>query len=894
MKHLFLVIVIINCLLKAYGQNTSSTNFNNKLSLDLKVIKAWPSISGGTLSDNGDYLFYYISNQPPGTTTLIAKSTNTTWEKAFRFCSGAVFTPDNKYLIYRSGIDSLNLLTLGTDKVSYMGSASSFKIMGDKKETWLAFLHKANGGDFNLLNLTSGAMFETHSVKDCFFSSNNKSILITMDTLKNGEPIHVLKWVHLPDLQIQEIWSSRDQITANYSFDANREQVVFLTSKTTGEYNLWYFKLGMDSSICLLNSDNSKGNFKLLNQVPLFNNDGTRIIFGQVKKENDTESSKMAAVEVWNYRDDELQSVQLEERRKSRTYTSILSLADKNIVRLENERILSIGDEYALIIHELGKRGISEAYWNSEAQLSFYLISLKDGKRILLRDKVTSYDGGIRISPNWNWAVYYDFAINCFFSIDLKTLSRKNISKDCPTNWIKTENAYPLPTLAGWVIWINQGRDLLISDNYDLWKIDPAGVRAPENLTNGCGKRQHIKFEILNEGEIIGGNSNLLLKGFNKDTKQYGFYHKTIGAKGDPELLSIGPYVYGWWSGYGSVNFPPEKAKDTGVYLVVRMKSDEAPNYFTTKNFKTFTQVSDLQPQKLFKWYTTELITWKSERGYPLQGILYKPQDFDSSKKYPVIFDYYERRSDELNLYITPKPSEGRINIPMFVSNGYVVFVPDIHYRSAGPGISAYESITSAANQLSKFKWVDFKKMGLQGHSFGGYETNFIITKTNLFAAACSASGFCDLMSAYNSAARGGYPMYSAEKGQVRLGGTPWQWPDLYLNNSPILRADKIATPLLLMNNRNDYVVPFSQGLEFFVALRRLQKKVWMLQYDQGGHELQNIDAEDFHTRMLQFFDHFLKGKPAPVWMTKGIRASKKLIESGLELDEQGQEQKPR
>jgi dipeptidyl aminopeptidase/acylaminoacyl peptidase len=283
---------------------------------------------------------------------------------------------------------------------------------------------------------------------------------------------------------------------------------------------------------------------------------------------------------------------------------------------------------------------------------------------------------------------------------------------------------------------------------------------------------------------------------------------------------------------------------------------------------------------------TTELIHWKTFDGSPSDGVLYKPENFDPQKKYPVIFDYYEQRSEELNLFVSPKAAEDRINVPWFVSNGYLVCAPDIHYKKGQPGQSAYNAVVSAAKYLSKMRWVDSTKMGIQGHSFGGYETNYIVTHTKLFAAACAASGMCDLVSFYGSVPRAGNTKYFSERDEGRMDATLWQTPDAYIRNSPIFQADKVSTPLLMMNNKNDGQVPFAQGVELFTALRRLGKKVWMLQYDGGGHSAGDTkEAVDYSTRMSQFFDHYLKGAPAPKWMTRGIPARLKGIDDGLEPD---------
>jgi len=901
MKRLFLAIFFLNIRICCISQNHVS-RYESGVTLDLNSARNWPAVTGGNISDNGEYLYYHLSNVPAGSISIVIKSTNLSWEKTFHSCSAAAFTPDSRFLIYKSTTDSLFLVTLGTDNCTYLGKATIFKTLGDKKFPMVAFMNKRNGGAFSLSNLNSGATFEMNSVNDFFISSNNKAFLVALDTIKNGIATHVLKWIKLPEFRVKEVWSSAEELTENYSFDTACLQLVFLTkssNEASTDYNLWYYNAEKNKSTCIQSSGSQNGDYKLCNQAPFFSKGGTKIFFGQVKKETSTNEAAPTKVEVWNYRDKQLKNVQIEEMKRVKTYTCVYNISDKTVkvIDTDGERILSIGNDYALTIHESGNRGIFEAYWNKEAKLSFQLVSLKYGDRDTLRDKVITYDGGISISPNWKWGVYFDFDKKRYVSIDLKTKTQRSITSSISTIWTKTVNAYSLPTLAGSLLWINEGKELLIPDNSDIWKVDPAAQLIPINLTNGYGKKHHIKFEVLNSDDELraynSGNSVLLLKGFNEETKEYYFFKKTIGAAGDPELLSKGPYVYGWWNGYGSYNSTPVKAKGAEIYLVIRMKADAAPNYFITRDFKTFTSVSDIQPQKSFNWYTTELHSWKSLDGSILQGILYKPQNFDSNKKYPVIFDYYERRSDELNMFISPKASDGRINIPLFVSAGYLVFVPDIHYKVGWPGLSAYQSVVSAASNLMKYKWVDKNRMGLQGHSFGGYETNYIITMTGLFAAACSASGFCDLISSYNSGARGGYSMFSSELGQKRLGVTPWQKPDLYIQNSPIYFADKIVTPLLLMNNKNDQVVPFSQGIEFFTALRRLNKKVWMLQYDEGGHELDGNDAEDFHKRMQQFFDYFLKDKPAPVWMTRGIDLRDNLINDGLKLEMQHKQLPP-
>jgi dipeptidyl aminopeptidase/acylaminoacyl peptidase len=284
---------------------------------------------------------------------------------------------------------------------------------------------------------------------------------------------------------------------------------------------------------------------------------------------------------------------------------------------------------------------------------------------------------------------------------------------------------------------------------------------------------------------------------------------------------------------------------------------------------------------------TTELIHWKLPDGKIGEGILYKPENFDPRKKYPLIFHYYEKRSNELFSFQNPSLSNGAFNISWFVSNGYVVCIPDIYYTIGHTGQSVVNSVVPAAKYLSTFPWVDATKMGLQGHSFGGYETNYLVTHTTLFAAAQESAGLSDMISWYGGISFGGKSIaFHCEAGQSRLHTTPWQQPDIYVENSPIFSVYKVKTPLLIMHNKGDGAVPFAQALEMFTALRRLQKPVWLLQYDGQGHILTDRACRlDFSIRQQQFFNHYLKGLPTAEWMTKGIPAERMGINSGIRLD---------
>lgn len=480
--------------------------------------------------------------------------------------------------------------------------------------------------------------------------------------------------------------------------------------------------------------------------------------------------------------------------------------------------------------------------------------------------------------------IYFDYTSRNYFSYETATGVTKNLSKGINASWAALENARVEPRLTWYPqskTWLAGGRAVLIYDNFDVWQVDPSGIRRPLNLTNSYGVRHSTKFETINEPLTLArlserDGSFVVLRAFNKRNKEMGFYKMQLDVQKDPVLCTMGQYVYGDWDGYGRAASLPMKARDSTIYIVPRQSATDAPNLFATSDFCHFVRLSDIKPEKSYNWLTSQLLRWKTFDGSYSTGILYKPENFDSTRKYPLILDYYERRSDELHLYITPKFASSRINIAWFVSRGYLVFTPDINYKPGEPGPSAFNAIVSAAAYLARFPWVNGHKMGIQGHSFGGYETDYVVSHTNMFAAACSASGFCDLMSWYAANAKGAYGMFWAERDQGRLITTLWETPDRYVRNSPIFNANRVTTPLLMMNNKSDGNVAVAQGIEFFTALRRLGRRVWMLNYEDMHHSVSGAAAEDYTIRMTQFFDHYLRDAPAPKWMTRPVPFAKK------------------
>jgi dipeptidyl aminopeptidase/acylaminoacyl peptidase len=363
---------------------------------------------------------------------------------------------------------------------------------------------------------------------------------------------------------------------------------------------------------------------------------------------------------------------------------------------------------------------------------------------------------------------------------------------------------------------------------------------------------------------VIDPAEPLMLHALNTETMASGFYRDQLGVKRDPEKIVMSDLAYG----------TPVKAANADEWMITKSTFTDFPNLWVGPSLTNLTKISDANPQqKDYNWGSAELVRWRSADGVELKGILYKPENFDPNKKYPLIAYFYEILSNNLYSYVPPT-GRNVINPTHYVSNGYLVFEPDIVYETGFPGQSAVRSIVSGVEALERRGYVDEKHLGIQGQSWGGYQTAYTITQTHMFAAAMAGAPVVNMTSAYGGirwgtgiSREGQY-----EVGQSRIGKSLNEAPQLYIQNSPLFWLDRVTTPLFIMNNDADDAVPWYQGIEFFVNMRRLGKEVYFIDYNNDVHNpASRANQKDIAMRMQQFFDNKLKGAPAPDWMVHGI-----------------------
>jgi dipeptidyl aminopeptidase/acylaminoacyl peptidase len=787
-----------------------------------------------------------------------------------------------------------------------------FVLLPPKKEV-KAFIVKPvediveEGTDLVLRNLATGKEQIFKLTNEYYFDKYAKKLLIETSK-KNGDSLKkaMVLWQSLQDSKVDTLIAGFND-AKNYAVDEKAEQIAFVVEKDSVAkalqkfYKLYYYKNGMVNAV--IKVDKTKSDIaKNVTISPDFNNvfskDGEQLYFGlaPIRKPKDTTlvDFETAKLDVWTYKDDYLQPQQLVQltQELKRSYTSVLHTNNHKIVVLgtdttENIGLINEGNaKYVLSVSTKGNRAAQQ--WQGFSLQNSFLISTETGT---VTNILENSRNSVSMSPVGKYAYWYDYKTKHWFTYNVSTKAIKNITLQIKVPLYDEEDDHPdEPFPHGIMRWSENDQAVFVYDKYDIWKCNPDGNIAPQQITKG--RKNKVTTRWINtdneERSIV-------------ETKQYLFTEFDNTTKKEIVNLQVLSNYTSEYKSHLTTKFRGFlRAKDSlSSFLYTCENPTESPYLVSNKigllnskagviqNSNDVETLHKPNPQQAdYNWYNNELVTWKMYDGKMSEGILYKPENFDATKKYPIIFYFYERDADDLYNYKNFAPSASTINIPYFTSNGYLVFDPNIYYKNGEPGESAYNSVVSAANYLSKkYKWVDSTKMAIQGQSWGGYQVAYLVTRTNIFAAAGAGAPVSNMTSAYGGIRWGSgvTRQFQYEKGQTRIGKTLWDGRDLYLKNSPLFAVPKVKTPLLLMHNDKDGAVPWYQSIEFFTALKRNDKKVWLLQYNDEDHNLiERRNRKDLSIRLGQFFDHYLKGKPMPKWMSEGVPATEKGVEWGL------------
>lgn len=576
-------------------------------------------------------------------------------------------------------------------------------------------------------------------------------------------------------------------------------------------------------------------------------------------------------LDIWHWKDGNIQPMQKVRAAadRVRTFGAVLLLDTKQFRHLSDEDVTiqqpATGD-WAVGIDDRKYKHMTG--YASPVPSDYALVNIRTGEAKAL---ATASTAGFSLAPSGKYLLSFDG--KDWNTVSVPDGKKTNLTASLKVKFFDEEHDSPsTPPPYGGAQWTPDGKFVLVSDRYDLWKLAADGSGA-ENLTQ-IGRNLGVRFTLLKprspddrtpvERTTDVSKSHLLFAE-NLTTRDTGFYRLEPG--GPAKMLLMGARNYSF----------PTKAKDADVYLLTVQTFSQYPDYYvTTPDFNELKRVTDINPKvKDYNWGRAELIKYTSTDGTPLQGILVKPENFDPTKKYPMVVYIYERLTDNFHTFRVPNVVRGQVINPTFyASNGYLVLMPDIAYKIGAPGQSAIKCVLPAIQAVADKGYVDEKAIGINGQSWGGYQIAYMVTQTNRFKAAVAGAPVSNMVSAYDGIRWGtGLPrQFQYEKTQSRIGATLWEAPMKYLENSPVFMADRVQTPLLMIHNDQDDAVPWYQGIEYYLALRRLEKEVYLLNYNGEPHNLaKKATARDFAMRMFQFFEHHLKAKPAPEWMEKGV-----------------------
>ncbi len=680
------------------------------------------------------------------------------------------------------------------------------------------------------------------------------------------------------------------------SFDESGNQLAFVADLDTNAKaqirspKVFYWKTG-ETKASILADDISgfapKNWYISAEYTPSFAKDGSKLFFGTNPKPfvQDTTllPEEIVNVEVWNHKDSRLQTQQKVslEQDKKKSYLAVVQLDNRQTVQLATPDLATIDlinegrSEWVLASTN---QPYSNQHWDWNPKEDAYLLNTRTGTKTLIKRKI---EGSSQVSPEGKYVYWFSNPDTAWVAYNTTTAQMAQITNNKTVKFADEDDDHPdFPNAYGVAGWSKGDERILIYDKYDIWSVNPDNGQMQNLTQTGRSQKKTYRYVRLDpEERSIDTSQPLTLRMFDNTSK----------GSGIAQL--VGNQLTELYSCNCTVSPQISKAKNSSDVLMSRSSFREFPELWQSDlTFKNVRKMSDIGTQMdKFNWGSVELVDYKATDGTPLQGLLYKPDGFDATKKYPMLVYFYEKNSDNLHNFINPTPSgSAYTNYTYSVSNGYLVFVPDIVYQIGYPGPSAFNCVMPGVLSVLDKGFVNRERIGIVGHSWGGYQAAYIITKTNLFRTAVPGAPVVNMTSAYSGVRWGTGLSRQAqyEFNQSRIGGNIWQKPMNFLDNSPLFYLDKVQTPTLILHNDDDDAVPWYQGIEMFMGLKRLGKPTWMLVYNGEKHgNRQRKNQKDFTVRMWQYLDFYLKDSPAPSWMTDGLPMVEKGINQHLETN---------
>ena len=873
--------------------------------LTLADYAQWNRITNTAISPNGNWMTYAYSPNEGDATLHIRKVDGDTLRTAING-KQISFAANSKWLAYLTDptkeateklkeakkpvLSDLQILNLESNVVSDIKSVKNFSF--SKTSKFIAIHKNPNdskaehkGSDLLLKDLENNKTLNIGNVSNYDFNKEGTLFSYVVDADGDyGNGLYLIDlstmrtWpLHTGDFTYAQMTWNKDGNRLAALFGAKVDSLVERKNNMYWNSNLTPNMITPGIHATYIPEKDAK--FPKSNVISEYskltwNKTGTQLFLGvkaqqiELKKEDGLKAN----VDVWHHKDERVQSVQAVQanRDKRATLTAVLNLENKGFFQLENDDMPSVN----ISEKSVWAVGRVDTLYRKDVNLpggyaDLYSINTKSGSKKLIAERVYRNMG---MSPNGEWALFSRDGVVMGYNFETGNLS--NLTERTGVNFTDVDDDKPVEKRTyGVAGWSKDGQTLILNHQYDLWAI-ALNSNESTNLTQGIGNTESIRFRMVQldpEAKDFDLTKPVLLSAYGDKTKKSGFYEVELGKK--PKLLRYVDKMIG----------RPFKAKNTNRVMYTEQTFVDFPDYWVSDlSFKKPKKITHANPQQAdYKWGKRVLVNYTDERGNELQGTLALPADYDASKKYPMIVYFYEKMSQRHHQYSMPTYDD-RPHMSTYASNGYLVLMPDIVFDVGLPGSSALDDVTSAVKEVIKLGYADPDRIGLQGHSWGGYESSFILTQTDMFATVVTGAPLTNLISMYNVAYKrsGNLNGPILEWSQGRMGVSPWENMELYRSQSPLHHAQNIKTPFLILHGTSDGAVDWNQGLEFYAAARRLGKDVILLSYpDEPHHLAKEENQKDFQIRMKQYFDYYLKDTPAPLWMKEGINhADKKRI----------------
>lgn len=907
-----------------------SISAQSKKQLTPENYKSWNRIKDVRIAPNGDNVIYTLSGERTNK-DLHVYNTRTKDTYTFPRVDQPVIDYDGNFILWKSVADvdsvremkrrkvdkedmpedSLSIFDLDKGNISVIHPLQSYKspleyggfvayqlkpgghptdslLLSNlnKKES------KEDGSRLVLRDLNSEKEDTFYFVKDYLFAEEGTKLAYHT----SGDDSLRLAGVHVVDLVTgtnTEILQTEGDVY-HLTFDKYGEQLAFTVDSDTTEvrhrpYDLYRWAKDINTAEKI--AENSSAflpyGWMISNySPPYFSEDGGRLFFGiappVLLQDSLILDDEIVNVEVWSHTDGMLHTQQniRKSRDKEMSYLCYYDIDENKIIQLAKDPIQDVNirdnSRYALGIDDSKyQHSIS---WLGYSYKDIYKIDMATGISNLVLSRLPSYP---RLSPQGNYFTWFNREDGKHYCYDLEKETAFLLTDRDLGIFYDEENDRPMnPRPYGIGGWTENEKEIAIYDRYDIWLAIPNRSRKIRKITNG--RKDQIEYRIvkLDRDRDYISSDKWLVKWINHKNKEEGYAHIDI------ETGSLTPL----YSGPFRLDRTPLLAKHSNDIIWSKENYDIFPDLLHSDTlFTKENKLSNANPQQSeYSWGEIHIHEWTDSEGVSRKGLLVLPDGFDPDKKYPLLVNFYERNSQNLHRHRAPYAHRSTINYVYYASKGYILFNPDVYYKNGYPGKSSEIAVLSGVQSLIDKGFVDKDRIGVQGHSWGGYQVAHLLTKTDMFACAESGAPVVNMISAYGGI-RWGSGMsrqFQYEKTQSRLGATLWENPELYIENSPVFNLDKVNTPVLILHNDKDGAVPWYQGIEYFVGLRRLSKPAWMLNYNGEPHwPVKWQNRLDFNIRMEQFFDHYLLDAPMPRWMKRGVPALEKGILQGLELD---------